>query len=105
MYLSDGKPPLVEIPQCSGSGISNDQIPGICQSLPSLWKAQKCLENENQQSPPQVSFRKGESNHLQFTEQMKKKIDSDQGRADYNKRLGIIEPVFGNITATLKLNQ
>jgi hypothetical protein len=68
-------------------------------------KRKKCLKNENQQSPRQASFRKGESNHLQFTEQMKKKIDSDQGRAIYNKRLGIIEPVFGNITAILKLNQ
>jgi len=36
---------------------------------------------------------------------MKKKIDSDEGRAVYNKRLGVIEPVFANITATLKLDR
>jgi hypothetical protein len=36
---------------------------------------------------------------------MKNKIDSDQGRAVYNKRLGIIEPVFANTTSTLKLNR
>ncbi len=65
----------------------------------------KCLKNEYQLSARQVSFKRGAGNHLAATDQMRQKIDSDQGRAIYNKRLGIIEPVFANITSTLKLNR
>lgn len=34
-------------------------------------------------------------------ESMKAKMDTLQGRAIYSQRLGIVEPVFGNITATI----
>ena len=33
-----------------------------------------------------------------YTDKMKVKIDSSVGRRQYSKRLGAIEPVFGNIT-------
>jgi len=35
---------------------------------------------------------------------MKQKIDSPQGKAIYNQRLGTVEPVFGNITCNKKLD-
>lgn len=38
-------------------------------------------------------------------EQMKRKIDSDAGRHIYSKRLGTVEPVFGNITVNKKMNR
>ena len=38
-------------------------------------------------------------------EKMKKKIDSAAGRNIYSKRMGIIEPVFGNIKNNLGLNK
>ena len=34
---------------------------------------------------------------------MIKKIDTEEGRYEYSKRLGIIEPVFANITSNLGL--
>ena len=34
-----------------------------------------------------------------LTDEMKRKIDTPLGRAKYSKRLGIVEPVFGNIRA------
>ena len=40
-----------------------------------------------------------------FTQRMKDKIDSDQGRAIYSKRIGTVEPVFANIRHALKLNR
>jgi hypothetical protein len=36
---------------------------------------------------------------------MKRIIDSDTGRTQYARRLAIVEPVFGNIRSTLKLDR
>jgi hypothetical protein len=36
---------------------------------------------------------------------MRKKIDTPKGRATYSKRLGIVEPVFGNIRVNKGLNR
>jgi len=36
---------------------------------------------------------------------MIKKIDPEEGRREYSKRLGAIEPVFANITHTLGLKR
>jgi Transposase DDE domain len=36
---------------------------------------------------------------------MKRKIDSEAGRYAYSRRLGIVEPVFGNIRHTKRLNR
>jgi hypothetical protein len=36
---------------------------------------------------------------------MKALIDSPEGRELYSKRMGIVEPVFGNITVNKRLNR
>jgi hypothetical protein len=36
---------------------------------------------------------------------MKAKIDTPEGRAIYSRRLGIVEPVFGNIRAQKRLDR
>ena len=36
---------------------------------------------------------------------MKEKIDTPEGRDIYSKRMGIVEPVFGNITYAKGLNR
>lgn len=40
-----------------------------------------------------------------YTSQMKTKIDSPNGRHQYSRRLGIVEPVFANICSTLGLRR
>ena len=40
-----------------------------------------------------------------FTARMKRKIDSESGRAAYSKRIGTVEPVFGNIRHILGLDR
>lgn len=68
----------------------------------------RCLQHLEQKSPRQVYFFTNETTAaLENTpaERMKRKIDSPQGRYIYGQRLGTIEPVFGNITATLKMNR
>jgi transposase len=40
-----------------------------------------------------------------LTDAMKNKIDTVEGRATYSKRLGIVEPVFGNIRACKRMDR
>jgi hypothetical protein len=40
-----------------------------------------------------------------LTDEMKRKIDTPQGRSKYSKRLGIVEPVFGNIRAQKRMDR
>ena len=40
-----------------------------------------------------------------YSEKMKKKIDTPEGRAQYSRRLGIVEPVFAHIRSALGLNR
>ena len=45
-----------------------------------------------------LTYRGPKTRQQQLIEQMKDKIDGDRGRAIYSRRLGTVEPVFGNIT-------
>jgi hypothetical protein len=36
---------------------------------------------------------------------MKHRVDSDYGKQVYGHRMSVVEPVFGNITTTKKLNR
>lgn len=40
-----------------------------------------------------------------YAQQMREKIDTQAARRIYSKRMGIVEPVFGNITANKKMNR
>jgi hypothetical protein len=40
-----------------------------------------------------------------ITDEMKQKIDTPEGRRTYSKRLGIVEPVFGNIRSCKKMDR
>ena len=40
-----------------------------------------------------------------ITDRMKDKIDTPEGRKTYSKRLGIVEPVFGNIRSCKKMDR
>jgi hypothetical protein len=40
-----------------------------------------------------------------YTDKMRIKIDTPMGRRQYSKKLGIIEPVFGNIRVNKGMNK
>ena len=66
----------------------------------------RCLRNENQKSARQfVRFKTHLPEHQTYTKRMQKKIDTEEGRYEYSKRLAVIEPVFGNIASTLRLSR
>lgn len=76
-----------------------------------LKDCRRCpLQKQCMRTPPnkmgrQVSIKKGiEYNPPRSIDLMKEKIDSRVGRAIYSDRMGIVEPVFGHIKSTLRLN-
>jgi len=67
----------------------------------------KCLRHPARTPFRQVAFFLGRTAGKleKYLEKMKRKIDSDQGRYEYSRRLGTVEPVFGNIRHTHRLNR
>jgi hypothetical protein len=67
----------------------------------------QCLRHPQRTQARQVAFITGEvpnrpERHLA---RMKRRIDSEIGRYEYSRRLGTIEPVFGNIRHAKRLNR
>ena len=67
----------------------------------------QCLKKEDQKTSRQVCFfdGKAERGAESFTDKMKRKIDSWKGRLIYGFRLGIVEPVFGNLENNIGLTR
>ena len=67
----------------------------------------QCLRYPDRTEARQVYFFQGRAESVPetFTEKMRRKIDSIKGRLIYNKRIGTVEPVFGNIRSTLGLDR
>jgi transposase len=67
----------------------------------------KCLRHAERTRTRQVVFFTGRTAEKPetYTQKMKKKIDTPQGRSRYSRRLAIVEPVFANICSTLGLKR
>ncbi len=69
----------------------------------------KCLRNPGPKAARQVHILLGrakmETDKTNPIERMKQKIDTAFGRHTYSQRLGIVEPVFGNLRETLGLRR
>ena len=64
----------------------------------------RCLRNPDSGNPRQVRLFHGRVTET-LTSRMMAKIDTPEGRALYSRRLGIVEPVFGNIGAQKGMNR
>jgi hypothetical protein len=59
----------------------------------------RCLKFPDRTPSRQVAFFSGKTRNPEtFTQVMKRKIDSALGKAVYNRRMGAVEPVFGNLS-------
>ena len=67
----------------------------------------QCMRKPVKKCGRQVSIKLDRNNKqaVNVIDRMKMKIDSDKGRHIYSKRLGAVEPVFGNINTTKRLNR
>jgi len=67
---------------------------------------ERCLRNPQRSAVRQVVFFLGREHTAEnYTARMKQKIDTDNGRHQYSRRLGIVEPVFANIRAAHRLHR
>ena len=66
----------------------------------------QCMRKAPNKQGRQVQFEINKSaKPISYTDKMRVKIDSSAGRREYSKRLGAIEPVFGNITVNKGMNK
>ena len=66
----------------------------------------QCMRKAPIKQGRQVQFEINKSTKpISYTDKMRVKIDSSAGRRQYSKRLGAIEPVFGNITVNKGMNK
>ena len=65
----------------------------------------QCMKNEVKGRGRQVQFLNEDQKRTSNMELMRQKIDSEEGRHQYSKRMWVIEPVFGNITSNKRLNR
>jgi len=66
----------------------------------------QCMRKKPTKQGRQVQFETNSKDKIiSYTDKMRVKIDSSPGRREYSKRLGAIEPVFGNITVNKGMNK
>ena len=66
----------------------------------------QCMRKTPTKQGRQVQFEiNKDTKPISYTDKMRVKIDSSAGRRQYSKRLGAIEPVFGNITVNKGMNK
>jgi hypothetical protein len=64
-----------------------------------------CMKKEVKEKGRQVSFLIEDKRKDSYFDLMKKKIDSEEGKRLFSRRMWVIEPVFGNICANKRLNR
>ena len=92
--------------QCTTNGRVYHKFQGAKRVCGLCALRDKCLRHPDRTPTRQVAFfAKHQASPLKHTEQMKQRIDSDQGRALYGGRFATVEPVFGNLRHNKRLNR
>jgi hypothetical protein len=99
MYKSGGHRDL--------EGLQTLQYRGTRGACGACLQRAQCLRYPERTAVRQVAFVVGRvaNKPEKYLDKMKRKIDSDVGRYEYSRRLGTIEPVFGNIRHTKRLDR
>jgi transposase len=82
---------------CIINGYAAVKFKGAQRDCMSCTQRERCLLNPHKTKTRQVSFLHGKAAGESFTDKMKKRIDSPEGRARYGRRFATVEPVFGNL--------
>ncbi len=88
------------------SGERGAQFCGYLNDCRNCTLQSQCMRKPlGKQQGRQVFFIYKNTKDFDHMQAMKDKIDSPEGRRQYSKRLGCIEPVFGNITVNKQMNR
>jgi hypothetical protein len=103
--------PAGNIMWCSGNNLSSNnkqytRFTGYLKDCQACPLQVQCMRKPPSDRGRQVQFVNDDpSEQLSCSDKMKVKIDSPVGRRQHGKRLGCIEPVFGNITTNKGMNK
>ena len=92
---------------CLVNGYEAVKFQGSKSACVPCTQRRQCLRSPEKTATRQVYFFKGRSQNAPetYTHKMKRKIDTPEGRHQYSRRLGIVEPVFGNLCSAIGLNR
>jgi len=91
---------------CTTNGRVHHKFQGAKRDCVPCHLRAKCLRHPDRTPTRQVAFfAKSQASPLQFTERMKRAIDSERGRRLYARRIATVEPVFANLRHNKRLGR
>ena len=92
---------------CIHNGYRAIKFQGALRDCVPCEQRNRCLRNPDKTTARQVSFFQGKANATteSYTDKMKRRLDSAEGRIAYGRRFATVEPVFGNLRHNKQLNR
>ncbi|HET7160214.1 MAG TPA: transposase [Burkholderiales bacterium] len=101
-----GKPLYSNGTHCTTNGRKHHKFRGSLSACGACELRARCLRHPGRTQTRQVAFfAKQQASPLKYTQRMRERIDSPEGRARYGRRFATVEPVFGNIRHNKQLNR
>ena len=82
---------------CTINGYAAVKFQGALRDCVPCMQRERCLLKPDKTNVRQVSFLQGKRDGVSYTDKMKTRIDSPEGRIQYGRRFATVEPVFGNL--------
>lgn len=90
---------------CTINGYATVRFKGAQRDCMPCAQRDRCLLKPDKSKVRQVAFFRGKKDGVSYTDKMKARIDSPEGRAQYGRRFATVEPVFGNLRHNKQLNR
>ncbi len=91
---------------CTINGFAAVKFQGAQRDCLPCTNRDRCLLTPQKTKTRQVAFFQGKAGgQASYTDKMKQRIDSPEGRARYGRRFSTVEPVFGNLRHNKQLNR
>jgi transposase len=90
---------------CTINGYAAVKFQGAQRDCVPCTHRDRCLLTPQKTKVRQVSFFQGKRDGMSYTDKMKRRIDSPEGRIKYGQRFATVEPVFGNLRHNKQLNR
>lgn len=90
---------------CTINGYAAVKFQGAQRDCMPCTHRDRCLLTPEKTKVRQVAFFRGKKDGMSYTDKMKARIDSPEGRIQYGRRFATVEPVFGNLRHNKQLNR
>lgn len=91
---------------CKINGFAAVKFQGTLRDCVPCTQRTQCLLKPDKTKTRQVAFFQGKADgHVSYSDKMKRRIDSLEGRTQYGRRFATVEPVFGNLRHNKRLNR